>query len=74
MENVKGMMNKIEEIKQNFEEYLGGEYQYDYALLKAQDYGVPQNRERFIMIGNRVGIEPKSILKKYSSISANLLY
>lgn len=27
MENVKGMMNKIEEIKQNFEEYLGGEYQ-----------------------------------------------
>ena len=64
MENVKGMMNKIEEIKQNFEEYLGGEYQYDYALLKAQDYGVPQNRERFIMIGNRVGIEPKSIFEE----------
>ena len=34
MENVKGMMNKIEEIKQNFEEYLGGEYQYDYALFE----------------------------------------
>lgn len=64
MENVKGMMNKIEEIKQNFEEYLGGEYQYDYALLKAQDYGVPQNRERFIMIGNRVGVEPKLIFKE----------
>ena len=64
MENVKGMMNKIEEIKQNFEEYLGGEYQYDYALLKAQDYGVPQNRERFIMIGNRVGIDPKSIFEE----------
>ena len=64
MENVKGMMNKIEEIKQNFEEYLGDEYQYDYALLKAQDYGVPQNRERFIMIGNRVGVEPKSIFEE----------
>lgn len=64
MENVKGMMNKIEEIKQNFEEYLGGEYQYDYALLKAQDYGVPQNRERFIMIGNRVGVEPKLIFEE----------
>ena len=42
MENVKGMMNKIEEIKENFKEYLGEEYQFDYALVKAQDYGVPQ--------------------------------
>lgn len=66
MENVKGMMNKIEEIKQNFEEYLGGEYQYDYALLKAQDYGVPQNRERFIMIGNRVGVNPNDIFEEIS--------
>lgn len=64
MENVKGMMNKIEEIKQNFEEYLGEEYQFDYALLKAQDYGVPQNRERFIMIGNRMGVPPKAIFQE----------
>lgn len=61
MENVKGMMNKIDEIKQNFKDYLGEEYQFDYALLRAQDYGVPQNRERFIMIGNRVGVPPKEI-------------
>ena len=61
MENVKGMMNKIDEIKQNFKDYLGEEYQFDYALLRAQDYGVPQNRERFIMIGNRVGVTPKEI-------------
>lgn len=64
MENVKGMMNKIDEIKQNFTEYLGDEYQFDYALLRAQDYGVPQNRERFIMIGNRVGASPKKIFKE----------
>lgn len=64
MENVKGMMNKIEEIKENFKEYLGEEYQFDYALVKAQDYGVPQNRERFIMIGNRVNISPKLIFKE----------
>ncbi len=64
MENVKGMMNKIDEIKQNFTEYLGDEYQFDYALLRAQDYGVPQNRERFIMIGNRVGISPKKIFEE----------
>ena len=64
MENVKGMMNKIDEIKQNFTEYLGDEYQFDYALLRAQDYGVPQNRERFIMIGNRVGVSTKKIFEE----------
>ena len=42
-------------------EYLGDDYLYDYAVLKAQDFGVPQNRERFIMIGNRMGISPKAI-------------
>ena len=64
MENVKGMMNKIDEIEQNFKEYLGEEYQFDYALLKAQDYGVPQNRERFIMIGNRIGVSPKNVFEE----------
>lgn len=63
MENVKGMSNKIEEIKQNFKDYLGEEYVFDYRLLKAQDFGVPQNRERFIMIGNRMGIEPSLIFE-----------
>lgn len=61
MENVKGMSNKIEEIKQNFKEYLGEEYLFDYRILKAQDFGVPQNRERFIMIGNRLGIDPQKV-------------
>ena len=61
MENVKGMMNKKDEIIQNFREYLGEDYLYDYAVLRAQDFGVPQNRERFIMIGNRKGIPPKDI-------------
>lgn len=61
MENVKGMANKIDEIKQNFREFLGKEYMFDYELFKAQDYGVPQNRERLIFIGNRMGIQPKTI-------------
>ena len=64
MENVKGMANKITEIKENFKEFLGDEYRFDYALLKAQDFGVPQNRERLIFIGNRMGIDPKKIFKE----------
>jgi len=64
MENVKGMMNKKDEIIQNFKDYLGDEYAYDYAVLKAQEFGVPQNRERFIMIGNRIGISPKAIFEE----------
>lgn len=64
MENVKGMSKKIEEIKDDFTKYLGEEYQFDYRLLKAQDFGVPQNRERFIMIGNRVGVNPNDIFEE----------
>ena len=61
MENVKGMANKFDEIITNFKEYLGEEYIYDYRLLKVQDIGIPQKRERFIMIGNRMGIDPNEI-------------
>lgn len=64
MENVKGMANKISEIKENFKEFLGDEYMFDYRLLRAQDFGVPQNRERFILIGNRVGIDPELIFEE----------
>lgn len=64
MENVKGMSKKIEEIKDDFTKYLGEEYLFDYRLLKAQDFGVPQNRERFIMIGNRVGVNPNDIFEE----------
>lgn len=71
MENVKGMMNKITEILQNFEEFLGDDYKFDYAVLKAQDYGVPQNRERFILIGNRLGVEPAMIFDEIYKLKRN---
>ena len=47
MENVKGMMNKIDEIEQNYKDFLGDEYAFAYDVLRAQDFGVPQNRATF---------------------------
>lgn len=64
MENVKGMMNKINEIEQNYKDFLGDEYTFAYDVLRAQDFGVPQNRERLIFIGNRVGVNPKMIFEE----------
>lgn len=64
MENVRGMAKKVDEIKENFKEYLGEEYVFDCRLLYAQDFGVPQNRERFIMIGNRMGISIDDIFEE----------
>lgn len=58
-ENVKGLLSMqrgkvIEMIVNDFQE-LG--YDVDYRLLKASDYGVPQNRERVFIIGNRLGLK-----------------
>lgn len=61
MENVKGMAKKVDEIIDNFNNYLDNEYDIYYSVLNAKDFGVPQNRERFIIIGNRIGVNTKSI-------------
>lgn len=58
-ENVKGILSLqkgkvIQMIIKDFES-LG--YKVDIKLLNAADYGVPQQRERVIIIGNRLGIE-----------------
>ena len=61
MENVKGMLQRVDEIKEDFKTFLGDDYQYDCRLYNAKDFGVPQNRERLIFVGNRLGIDPKDI-------------
>lgn len=63
MENVRGMVSRIDEIVENFRSMLGEDYSFDYALLNAVDYGVPQNRVRFILIGNRIGVDSSVILE-----------
>ncbi len=57
-ENVEGIVsfNKghtVKQIQRNFEE-LG--YTVNYKVLTASDYGVPQDRNRFILVGNKEGI------------------
>ncbi len=72
-ENVKGLLSMekgkvIEMIKNDFEE-LG--YKVDYKVLNAADYGVPQARERVIIIGNRIGVENIYPEKTHSNLSIN---
>lgn len=58
-ENVWGITNiekgeVMARIKKCFED-IG--YKVVPAVLRASDFGVPQNRERFFMVGNRLGID-----------------
>ncbi len=63
MENVKGMLNKIDEILLDIKTYLGNEYDVAFDVFNAKNFGVPQNRERLIVIGNRIGIKTQTIIK-----------
>lgn len=56
-ENVKGLlsMQKGKVIEMIVNDFKSIGYEVDYELLKASDYGVPQHRERVVIIGNRIG-------------------
>lgn len=78
-ENVKGILSMqkgkvIEMIKNDFEglvdengKNLG--YKVNIKLLNAAEYGVPQARERVIIMGNRIGVENKFPIKTHSNIN-----
>jgi DNA (cytosine-5)-methyltransferase 1 len=54
-ENVKGLLtaNKHEAFPLIIKEFEDSGYDVKYQILKASDYGVPQNRERVIIVGFR---------------------
>lgn len=65
MENVRGMLAAKKQIEEDFEA-VG--YTATAHLLNAKNFGVPQNRERVIFIGNRLGIDNEEIFRSIFDI------
>lgn len=73
-ENVKGLLSMkngavIEMILDDFRS-LG--YKVDFKILNSADFGVPQFRERIIIIGNRLGLENKFPKPTHSNFNNKL--
>jgi len=58
-ENVKGLLSIHEGkiIKMIINDFKKLGYNVDYKLVNSADYGIPQQRERVIIIGNRIGVK-----------------
>lgn len=69
MENVKGMLKVKEQV---IEDFVAIGYSATAYVLNACDYGVPQNRERLIYIGNRIGIDNEQIFDEIRELSKNI--
>lgn len=66
MENVRGMLKAKTQIEEDF---LNIGYASAARILNAKDFGVPQNRERVIFIGNRIGKDNEKIFEKIFATS-----
>ena len=69
MENVKGMLSVAEQVKEDFRN-IG--YSVECHVLNAKDFGVPQNRERLIYIGNCIGIDNEQIFREIFELSKSI--
>ena len=69
MENVKGMLSVADQVVEDFEA-IG--YEVSYKVLNAKDFGVPQNRERLIYIGNRIGVNNQEVFGRIAALSAGI--
>ena len=69
MENVKGMLSAAKQVIEDFER-VG--YTVSARILNAKDFGVPQNRERLIFIGNRIGYDNDAIFERIAELGARI--
>ena len=69
MENVKGMLKVKAQVIEDFNK-IG--YEAEAYVLNAKDFGVPQNRERLIYIGNRVGVDNKQVFSDIFELSKSI--
>lgn len=69
MENVKGMLSVAGQVKEDFEK-IG--YSVSCHVLNAKDFGVPQNRERLIYIGNCIGASNEQIFKEICELGKEI--
>lgn len=54
MENVMGIRRMEKEIEQDILTYTHADYQFTTFILNAKDFGIPQNRKRYFLVGSRV--------------------
>ena len=69
MENVKGMLSVAEQVKEDFRN-IG--YSVECHVFNAKEFGVPQNRERLIYIGNCIGIDNEQIFREIFELSESI--
>ncbi|HEM5035388.1 TPA: DNA cytosine methyltransferase [Streptococcus suis] len=74
-ENVKGILSlgKGKVIQMIIKDFESIGYKVDYKLVNAAEYGVPQARERVLIMGNRIGAENKFPKTTHSLTGENLL-
>lgn len=69
MENVKGMAKVANQVIEDFSK-IG--YETSAHVLNAKNFGVPQNRERLIYIGNRIGVDNEKIFEEIFALSETI--
>jgi DNA (cytosine-5)-methyltransferase 1 len=72
-ENVKGLlsMEKGEIIKMIIDDFKKLGYEVSYKVVNAADYGVPQQRERIIILGNRINTKNRFPIQTHTKDTDN---